>query len=367
MQYKLFSTNTHFLPLVPQGLSITIGRNTEISNVEVPKNYGLLNGEATVFNHFSMNTDSSNLLNNKKLKDKIDNFSKVQEKLKQLSLKSITQQDKRMENEAENGRDFSNNSNSNGFSEMSKKVQIKLQNELLNERSNEKEGFILWSKETESLPPLQDVCPDSFDPHDVLEHVANLKAAEKEAEKTAANNKDGDANGDQQVRNDSNGKVQVGNTKRKKNAKDRRVVLYNSAKKIVGAAKSVLADVATGKIKVEDPIGPLTIEWFKEMHITTQEYNFYRARETVEDVIKLASLEYEKVSLTKWEILPLPQLLVVDQERIVERRKKHQLEIERASKICSTLLVKMGHGSKKSDEIIERGCGLTAMSGVKSK
>jgi hypothetical protein len=364
MQYKLFSTNTQFLPLVPDGFITTIDKEMEVSNIELPSNYSLMNGESTVHKHFNMNTESANLLKDKKLKDSVDNFIKVQDRLQQLSIKSVIQQEKRMDNEAENGIDLYNSydiSNKKQFSEMNKSVQIKLQNEL-KAKSSKKDGFIFWLNYKEDLPPISDVCPLSFDPSDVIEYIAEIKRAELEL-KQKQKKKDDDA----EESNNPPAKTIAEATTKKKANKDAKVVLYNSAKKIVATAKLVLEEVAAGKITVENLVGPITIEWFNENHITTEEYNFYKARATVEDVINLTSLEYKKCLQTKWELLPLPELLAVDQERINQKRLKHQREIEHMNKVCSSVLVKMGHGTKETDEIVGRGVGDTALTGARSK
>jgi hypothetical protein len=304
MQYKLFSSNISFLPTPPSGLAATlVVQDNEFADVSVklPSQYALLNGEEAVESHFNLNKNISALSNNPTLKATSDNYCHLQEDLKNLSLKSTAQQEVRMEIEAEEGRNSSLDA-----AEINIRVQQKLQNEF-DKHSTSKEGYIFWiDGSLKHDRPIMDITPAPFDPKLTLANIKQIKENEQKRLKALS---------DVGSTNKNEGKV----IKDRINRQIKKNRIYSGALEISKCATAMLRDVENCRVTVvADAI--VDFQWFKSFQITTEEFEFYKARTTVEDVIRLAALEYEKVSDVKWELLPLVELSQVDRDRIQEKR-----------------------------------------------
>ena len=323
----------------------------------------MIGGEEVVNKHFSLDRSKHSLLNDKTENLRSDNYIKIKNTLENLADKSLIQQEQRMDLEEESG-PLSNKqlcstvASDETAEKLIKQSQAKLQRELKG-LSNKKCGFLMWLDYNRSVnqPSVSLINPTPFHPQNTIEKMLSQTTAAAAIENEINENDVGNNGNDEAV-------VVPPNDLRKKPPSKN--VLLSGATDIATTAKYVLQDVKSGKIAVRDPVGvSLDLTWFSSALITNIEKQYYEDRNTTLKVLQLLGDQYN--SSAKWELFPLIVLNEVDKARIEDIRRKHQIQIENASKISTSFLVPHGHNINSNQEILEYGVGATALTNAKSK
>ena len=340
----MFSTSPHYLPIPPPGVAsnlLNAGLSTfQIDQVILPETFSLFDGPDAVHKHFNLNTSASNLLNNKVLKAKADDFAKVQGVVNRITEKSLFEQQIRMDYEEENGFVTSrlpSLSQKVTDTMIYKETKAKMHRELTS-LSTKQVGFMMYLNHNQpNLPSIETIIPQSFNPQIIIQKLL-LKNG-------------GGNNVDEADEND------VEDDDKKATVVDAKNILYSGALEIVKTAKSVLSEIDSGKLVVRDPIGVIDFDWFASMHITTTEKVYYEARDTVMKVLKIVATHYD--SAAAWEPFPLQAFSIEDQRRMEKTRILHQQQIIHASTISGSFLVPNGHGLDSTKEFVERAWSRT--------
>jgi hypothetical protein len=343
----------------------------KITEIALPNTFCLFDGADVVYKHFKLDVKTTNIINNRALKEKVDNFAKVQNAMMKIADISLIQQQRRMEREEEDGlkitataevqsTEATINKEENNI-QLYKQTQAKLHRELKS-LSDNKAGFIMWlDYSNPTLPPIRDIQPPPFHPQIIIDKL-NLEKEKKDKEKKDKKEKKEKAKGKDKDKDDESNEEeedeeeeedndeviitqksneqQQNKKKTAKTSKEEKNNMLKGAKAIAATAKYVLDDIKNDSIKVRDPDEEITLDWFTSFHMTSVELEFYKSRSTTMKVLQLLAILYD--TKPKWELFPLPELSAADQKRITNIRIVHQKQLEYASKISTSLLVPLG-------------------------
>ena len=343
----MFSTSGVYLPVPPENFTTTIfdinDPKLQITEIAIPRTYSLFGGEEVVHQHFNLNASTSSLMNNKTEKDRVENFLKVHSTLQHISDISLIQQERRLNCDTIcEGWKPSKNDDILAV----KQTRAKLQRELVG-ISTKKSGFLMWlDYSNTNLPAISLLDPKPFHPKNTIEKMLQLSGI------------DANIDDDDQLELEAPAVAENKRTTPKN-------ILLRGAKEIATTARYVLSDIQSGKINVNDPVGPIGIEWFSSSQITNIEKRYYEDRNTPLKVLQLLAEQYDASS--KWTLFPFPELSIEDQLKIENIRQRHQHQIDNASKISASFLVPLGHDTNNRTEILEYGVGKTVLSNARSK
>ena len=415
MQYKMFSTNSIWLPQEPECIVQTLEelKLSMVNRIEVPE-MAIVDGTEAFAQSLSIpaaDVSAIGMVVNKhkrKSREAVDNmklFLDLEDHISAACSKSVIQGVLRMEDESNGSAALMHSDYAKQLSrvnladqtvidissdeeeeaklaqgedtETERQEMKNLQNQeeylrklqsVLMKASNNKKGYIMWLTDLskDNMHYLTGIDPKPFNPAIILQRIDALTAAAAleadedmiEETKTA----DGNANNrtslfqrsqsQQGSNSSSNAALPAINANIKK--------IFSGAKHIVSVARSVLQQIKDGKITVSARGRDFS---FKAPVLTPEELAFYEKRATIEGAIHDSVNAY--AAATKWEPFPRQMLNSFDHEVLESRKAAQQALIDRATAVAS-ILVRQGFDAGQTTEIMGRGHGNTIMTNANS-
>ena len=349
MQYKMFSGNLHWLPQAPNIID-SVDKSKSVNTIELPANLAVVNGEQRLLEYLGWNKNiasneglGESILNDRQSIHALTSVDDVIKDLKALDNKIIAQQELRMNDEAD------------GI-EVGRYVvdyKVKIQKEM-NKASNAEKGFIMWLEynATNSLSPIEKLCPVAFDPRPVLDQLEALRADDNLVDVDDFREEVDAANiHPHSHRRPSNGAT--GNSSLSPAHKK----LYNAAKDIAGTSGWVLKQIGN-KILRGSSHG-FNEKSFLSNVLTLEEIEYYQQRNSIEKVIRYAADLYTAALATPWEPLPIGCMNAEEIELMEAEKLAHRERIDAANKIGTQLLVRVGHNAEETQQIVDYGVNIS--------
>lgn len=352
MKYKMFSGNTHWLPIEPEGImnSLDLLESHTIQRVDFPNSLAVVNGQNKVleflgYNNNRDNSSNVNVLDDRSSLNAMTQLTSVMSDLEKLSLDSVMEQQQRMDEEAEGIRITR--------TPISSEFMTRVQKEMKS-LSNANRGYIMWidlvaKKNQPNLPDINTIQPALFDPAYILDHLDTLKSSFKISDE---DNDDDDGEAVYGLASSTTAPLTHRTEQRAVDVSvSQKMKLVNAAKEIAGSSRAILSQIGT-RFTVSASRGFDDLS-FKSNVLTIEEQEYYQARNSTKKVIQLAADAYRNAPA--WSPLPIIALSAVDIKRIEEEQQLHKEKIEKANQIGRQLLVRVGADADATQELIVYG------------
>lgn len=350
MQYKMFSGNQQYLPAMPT-VNLNTGeemRALSVDTVTLPNKLAVVDGRNEVISYFGLGGRSSSrgiinsaevmnvddLLGSNKLNSVTDLNSMLPD-LEALSYQSITQQQQRMDDEADGV-------------EVKKRYQHRsdIQKEMI-AMGNSKEGYIIWLNlvaRKEGILPIDQLTPRPFKPEAALLQAINEGDNEVETPVGV----------DEPPRTAPMNNREGGGSSSAPNTDAAHKKQFTNAKNIAASCRWILNQAESSRLILTRS------RKFEKFHFNTCQINdieleWLTSNDTTAKVLRNCCSEYDAAA--SWEPLPTVSLSIEDLARIANEQEKHRQAIEQANIIASQLLVRVGHNAPEDQQILEYGVG----------
>lgn len=351
MQYKLFSTHTHWLPLAPK-CPVFISKETEdgsmpsmfrqlerqgvlADSIVIPDSMGAIGGEITFMKFLKLDTiDLNKLLKDESLSEKLSVWKFIKDELQKKSHQSLADQVARMELEA------------TGVIVTEKKDYRDFILKSLINTSTNSVGYIIWLNHKQNdpnFPSIWQLSPSALNPLTIQPNIMeNLNKKTK-----TDDDEDEENNIEKENITDRNRTMMAYATRNISVASGKRAL--TGAKQIAKTARQVLKHLEIGTYNLLEEDKGFS---FQDQAITIQEVNFYRSRNTPAKVLELCIKEFENAE--KWDLLPLPIWTVDELAMLEERVQSSEENIQKTIQMCDTVLVRKGYDIPDGVEILAR-------------